>query len=229
MTLVCTALTLAVYAISRKLYLRVGHPLLSPVFLTAAALIVVLKVAGLTFDSYQPASDIVSWPLGIATVALAVPVYKNRERLNSAALPITIGVTAGALITIAAVLALAAIGHLDSAAVHALAIKSVTAAVAIELAKLHGADPALTAAFTVSTGALGAMLGPLALNMSRVTDPVARGIALGTISHGQGTSAALAESELSGAMASLATAAAAVLTSLLAATYIPFLLELLRY
>jgi putative effector of murein hydrolase len=71
------------------------------------------------------------------------------------------------------------------------------------------------------------MLGPLVLSWSRIKDPVARGIALGTISHGQGTSAALIESDLSGAMSSLATAVAAVLTSLLASTYIPLLLQLL--
>ena len=51
------------------------------------------------------------------------------------------------------------------------------------------------------------MLGPLVLNVSGVTDPIPRGIALGSIAHGQGTSAGLTESELSGAMASLSTAA----------------------
>jgi putative effector of murein hydrolase len=134
---------------------------------------------------------------------------------------------AGTLVTIAVVLTLAVLGSLDGAAVHALAIKSVTAAVAVELAKLHGADPGPTAAGAVTTGALGAMLGPLILSWSRITDPVARGIALGTISHGQGTSVALVESEVSGAMASLATAATAVVTSLLASTYVPLLLQLL--
>jgi putative effector of murein hydrolase len=44
-------LTIGVYAASRKLYLRVGHPRLSPVFLTAATIIGFLKLDGLTFAS----------------------------------------------------------------------------------------------------------------------------------------------------------------------------------
>jgi putative effector of murein hydrolase len=71
------------------------------------------------------------------------------------------------------------------------------------------------------------MFGPFVLTRCRVTDPIARGIALGTTSHGQGTATALLEGETAGAMSSLAMAGAAVFTAAIAPAYIPMLLQLL--
>jgi putative effector of murein hydrolase len=71
------------------------------------------------------------------------------------------------------------------------------------------------------------MFGPALLTRCRITDPLARGIALGTTSHGQGTAAALLESEATGAMSTLAMAGAAVFTAAVAPAYIPALLRLL--
>ncbi|MCC7371017.1 MAG: LrgB family protein [Chloroflexi bacterium] len=70
------------------------------------------------------------------------------------------------------------------------------------------------------TGTIGAMFGPMLLTRFGVTDPLARGIALGTTSHGQGTAAALLEGESAGAMSSLSMAAVAVFTAAIAPLYI---------
>jgi len=228
-TLALVALSVAAYALARGLYLRYRHPLVQPVFLGAAIIIGTLSLFGLGFDEYGPAKELMAWPLGPVTVALAVPVYKQRARLRCAALPLACGVALGTVSTIAAVLGLAALGHLEGPVLGALAIKGVTAPIAIELAKLQGRDPSLVAAFVIATGTLGAMLGPAILTRCRVNDPVARGIALGTCSHGQGTAAALLESETAGAMSGLAMAGAAVFTATIAPAYIPLLLGLLGY
>jgi putative effector of murein hydrolase len=178
-------------------------------------------LAGRSFEDYRPAHDLFAWCLGPVTVALAVPVYKQRGRLRAAALPLACRVALGGASTIAAVLALAVLAQVDGGVLPALAVKSVTAPIAIELAKLQGGDPALAATFAILTGTLGAMFGPALLTRCRVTDPVARGIALGTTSHGQGTAAALLESEAAGALSSLAMASAAVFTATVAPAYIP--------
>jgi putative effector of murein hydrolase len=133
---------------------------------------------------------------------------------------------AGSLATIATVLAFGAVGGLATPILEALALKSVTAAIAVELARLRGADPGLTAIFVVVTGTIGAIIGPTLLTRLRVTDCVARGVALGTISHAQGT-APLHEHEASGALGTLSFVGAALLTSLIAPLYVPLLLHLL--
>jgi putative effector of murein hydrolase len=222
-----TVLTVSAYAVARSLYLKYRHPLVQPVFLGGGLVIAALVLAGRTFEDYRSARDALSWLLGPVTVALAVPVYNQRAHLRRAALPLLCGVTLGSCATVAAVLVLAVLGHVQAAVLPALAVKSVTAPIAIELARLRGGDPSLAAAFAIVTGTLGAMLGPLVLTRCGVTDPVARGVALGTTSHGQGTAAALLENETAGAMSSLAMAAAAVFTASIAPVYIPLLLTLL--
>jgi putative effector of murein hydrolase len=220
-------LTVSAYALARTLYLRYQHPLVQPVFLGASVVIGVLAMSGRGFEEYRATKDVLGWFLGPVTVALAVPVYKQRAQLRAAILPLACGVALGAASTIAAVLALAAVARIDGGILPSLAVKSVTAPIAIELARIQGGDPSLAATFAIVTGTLGAMFGPALLTRCRVTDPVARGIALGTASHGQGTAAALLEGETAGAMSSLAMAGAAVFTAAIAPTYIPALLPLL--
>jgi putative effector of murein hydrolase len=221
------ALTLGAYALARRLFLRYRRPLLQPVFLGAAIVIATLSAFGLGFDDYRPWKEVLTWPLGPATVALAVPVYNQRARFRAAAVPLVCGVTVGSLTTITAVLGLAALGQLEALVLRALALKSVTAPIAVELARLYGHDPSLTAVFVVATGTLGAMLGPPLLSRCRIADPVARGVALGTVSHGQGTAAALLESEAAGAASTMAMLGSAVATALIAPIYVPWLLRLL--
>ncbi len=221
------ALTIFSYSLARGMFLRYRHPLLQPVFLSAGLIILVLGLFGLSFDDYRPVKELLTWPLGPATVALAVPVYNQRSRFRRAALPLACGVVLGAMTTIAAVVGLAALGQLEPMVLRALAVKSVTAPIAVELAKLHGNDASLTAVFVVATGTIGAMIGPLFLTRCRITHPIARGVAFGTISHGQGTATALLENETAGATSCLAMIGAAVVTALLAPSYIPWLLGLL--
>jgi putative effector of murein hydrolase len=105
-----------------------------------------------------------------------------------------------------------------------LIIKSVTAPIAIELATIIDANPTLTTVFVIATGMIGAMFGPWLMNIAGISDPLARGLALGTTSHGQGTAQAVIEGELQGAAAGIAMGLAAVFTSCLAPVLVPFLI-----
>ena len=105
-----------------------------------------------------------------------------------------------------------------------MSVKSVTAPIAIELATLLKGNPALAATFVIATGMIGAMLGPWLLTRAGIDCPVARGLALGTISHGQGTAQALTEGSLQGAMAGIAMGVTAILTSIV----LPFAITALR-
>jgi putative effector of murein hydrolase len=220
--------TIAAYALARRLYLRSGqHPLLQPVFFAALVLISLLLLLGRTFDDYQPAKTLLTWPLGPATAALALPVYARREQLRFALLPLVTGVVAGSVATVATVLGLAALAGVSTSVLEALAAKSVTTAIAVELSRLQGGDPSLTAVAVVLTGTLGAMFGPTQLSWARVRQPLARGIALGAISHAQGTAVALQEHEISGAVSTLALVSAALVTAALLPIALPLALQLL--
>jgi putative effector of murein hydrolase len=106
-----------------------------------------------------------------------------------------------------------------------LSLVSATAPAAIEIAPMINADSTLAAAFVIATGMIGAMLGPFLMNKIGVHSPLARGLALGTISHGQGTAQALSEGDVQGAAAGIGNALSAILTASVAPILIPMLLR----
>jgi putative effector of murein hydrolase len=73
------------------------------------------------------------------------------------------------------------------------------------------------------------MFGPTQLSWARVRQPLARGIALGAISHAQGTAVALQEHEVAGAVATLGMVGAALVTSALLPSALPVTLSLLGH
>ncbi len=85
----------------------------------------------------------------------------------------------------------------------------------MEIAGGIGGIPVVTACLTIFTGIIGAVLGPYVLTWSGVTAPSARGVALGTASHGIATARAFSECEHTGCCASLAMGLNTILTALL--------------
>jgi len=105
-----------------------------------------------------------------------------------------------------------------------MAPKAATTPVSLAISGSIGGIPALTAVFSIVIGIVGAVIGPWALNLLRVRDRRARGLALGAVSHGIGTSRALQEDETEGAFSGLSMGLTALATSVL----VPLLLPLLR-
>jgi len=216
-------LTIATYTLSRALAQRYASPFTTPVFFSTVVVILILRMLGLHFDDYEPAKSIMVWLLGPATVGLAVPLYKNRSTLVEHAVPTCVGLVVGSLSTLLAAVILAKGFALSAHILASISIKSVTAPIAIELAPVINGNPTLTAVCVIATGMIGAMLGPWLMNIVGIYDPLARGLALGTISHGQGIAQAVIEGELQGAAACIAMSLAAVFTSCAAPFLVPFL------
>lgn len=222
LTLYGIAVTAGAYVLSRKLSRKWPSPFTSPVFFTTLATVLVLLASRVQFSDYVEAQKIMTFLLGPATVALALPLYRNRRLLVANVLPALAGLMAGALGTMLTAVVLAKALGFSEQIVRSISIKSVTAPVAVELARMIQADPTLSVAFVIVTGMIGVMLGPWLLDRTGVRSPLARGLALGTISHGQGTAQAALENELSGAIASVALGVAAVFGSLLAPRLLQF-------
>jgi putative effector of murein hydrolase len=215
--------TVAAYALSRVVARRYPSPFTTPVFFSTALIILVLVPAGVRVADYELAKQIMGFLLGPATVSLAVPLYKSRRTLLTNTLPALAGLMVGSLATLATALVVARLLGLPDVIRASISIKSVTAPIAIELAPILHGSPTLTAAFVIATGMIGAMFGPSLMTVIGIHDPLARGLALGTISHGQGTAQAVVEGELQGAAAGIAMGCAAVFTSVVAPVLVPIL------
>lgn len=218
-------LTVILYIISRKIWLKTQNALLAPLLLSTTAIILILNYSGITFEQYKPGKQIMTFLLGPATVGLALPLYLNRNVLRKSFIPILVGIACGSIATLTTAVVLAKLSGLDSVIVASIATKSITAPIAIEVARIIGGDPAIAVAFVVFTGTLGSMIGAGFLSICKINDPVARGLAMGVTAHGQGTATILHEGQTQGAMAGVAMALAAIFTSVIAPFYITWLLK----
>lgn len=210
--------TLVAYSIGDALYRASGksafvNPVLIAILLVAGLLLITDTPYSLYFDGAQ----FVHFLLGPATVALAVPLYKNIDRLRGSWRALTVGLVAGSATAAGTAVAVGWLLGAGPAILASLAPKSVTTPIAMGLAERLGGLPSLTAVLVILTGILGATLGPFLMTRLGIRDVTARGFALGVASHGIGTARALTVSETAGAFASLAIGLNGLATALLLA------------
>jgi predicted murein hydrolase (TIGR00659 family) len=217
-------LTLIAYRTGREVRDRTGgHALAQPVLIAVVLVGGVISLLGVEYDDYRAGTEMIAFWLGPATVALAVPLHRQAHRLRGFVLPMLVAVPLGAAVSVATgVVVVHALGGGEELA-RTVAPKATTTPVAIALADTVGGLPPLTAVLAILVGILGAVAGPAVLTLVRVRDERARGLALGAVSHGIGTSRALLEDETEGAFAGLSMGLTALATSIL----LPLLLALL--
>lgn len=214
--LAALTLTLVAYQVGLALSRRVGgHPLANPVLIAVALISGLLLASGTDYAVYFDGAQFVHFLLGPATVALALPLYRQLATVRRSALAIGVSLLAGSLCAIVSAVGIAWAMGAGAQTLASLAPKSVTAPVAMGIAEALGGLPSLTAVLVILTGILGAALGPLLLDLLRVRDWRARGFAIGVAAHGIGTARALQVNETAGAFAGLAMGLNAIATAIL--------------
>lgn len=216
-------ITLAAYVLGRWLHERTRSPVFQPVLVAIVVIVVFLKATGVSYSDYLAGGNYVGFWLGAATVALALPLHHEWHLVRRAAAPIAAGVLAGALVSISSAVWLTRLGGGSEELQLTMAPKAATTPVSLALSTQIGGIPALTAALTILAGITGAILGPWVLDRIGVTDLRARGIAMGSVTHGIGTARALQESRTEGAFSALCMGLTAIATSIL----VPLLLLVL--
>lgn len=209
-------LTLAAYVVGDWVYEKSGRlPICNPVLLAVVMLVSLLWLTGTDYHTYFEGAQFVHFMLGPATVALAVPLYRQFEKVRESAGAVAVSLVAGSVTAIASAVLVA--WALDAAprTLVSLAPKSVTAPVAMGIAEKLQGLPSLTAVLVITTGVLGATIAGTVFKAVRIRDDRARGFALGVTSHGIGTARALQMSEVAGAFSALAMGLNALATALL--------------
>lgn len=192
-----------------------AHPLAQPALVAIIGTAAWLVALGVDHADYAEAATVISFWLAPATVALAIPLHRQFSRLKGVVLPLLLGIPLGAAASI--LIGYGAV-HLfggDEQLALTMAPKAATSPVAIVLSEQVGGIAPLTAVLAICVGILGAVAGPTVLTLARVRDRRARGIAMGNVSHGIGTSRSLLDDETEGAFAGLSMALSALATSLL--------------
>jgi putative effector of murein hydrolase len=196
-------LSLAVYLIAAWFYRRTTWMVVHPLLVSSVSIIALLQKTGLSYAMYYSGAQVWNWLVGPATVALAVPLYRQRRNLFSHWQAVIGGAVSGVVAGILAVWILGRFIGLPDPVTLSMVPKSVTIPIAVGISAVIGGVLPLTVCAGVITGIFGAMVGPAILNLFRVRHDVSRGIALGTTAHGAGVQQALQANEVQGAMAGL--------------------------
>jgi predicted murein hydrolase (TIGR00659 family) len=205
--------------LKKKFKLVIFNPLLIAVVLTIAALLIL----DIDYEKYNAGAKYISYLLTPATICLAVPLYEQFELLKKNYKAVLIGIAGGVVTSLASVLLLALLFNLSHSSYVTLLPKSITTAIGIVVSEELGGYIAITAAVIIITGVLGNILAESICKLFHITDPVAKGVAIGTSSHAIGTTKAMELGEIEGAMSSLSIVVAGLLTVIGAGIFSQFI------
>lgn len=208
--------TLIAWALADRIAELCGrHPLANPVLLAIALVAAVLLATGTPYRTYFEGAQFVHFLLGPATVAIAVPLYRNWPLVVRNLAPMLAALSVGAVVAVVSALGIALLLGVPPAVLVALAPKSVTAGIAMGISESLGGEPALTAVLVILTGLIGAVTVTPLMNAMGIRDYAARGFAVGLAAHGIGTARAFVVDPVAGTFAGIAMGLNALLTALL--------------
>lgn len=191
--------------------------LFHPVLFSAMVVIGVLKLLDVEYDEYLRGNSMINFMLGFSVVTVGYIMHTNFNRIRSYKYTILITTLMGSVVGVFSVIILSRLFGLDELIMNSMQPKSVTTAIALSLSEKLGGVAPLTIVGVVTAGVLGSALGPYLFKPLRVSDPVAKGLALGAASHAVGTAKAIEIGALEGAVGGVAIGLMGLFTSIIVA------------
>lgn len=213
------ALTIGAFMFGRWLQKKTGFILFNPILVGLLICIAVLKIFNIDYEAYNQGGKYVSYFLNLATISLAILLYEQLEALKKNYLAILLGIFSGVLTTAVTLLIFAYIFKFSHTEYVTLLPHSITTAMGMALAEQYDGYASIAVAGIVITGITGNVIAVPVCKLFRITDPVARGIGIGTASHALGTAKALEMGEIEGAMSGLSIAVAGLMTVVIMAVF----------
>lgn len=209
------SITIFSFYIGGLIYNKVKFSLLSPFILSLAFIISILLIFKIPTEYYNKGGSMIKIFTAPATCAIAIPMYHKLKVMKENFIPILIGTFVGALVSIISIVILCKLFGLDENIQNSILPKSVTAAIAVDLAVNRDAIPSITITCVVLTGIFGSIFSPLLIKLLKLKNPVSIGIAIGTSSHTIGTSKALELGETEGALSGISLGLTGIMTVLI--------------
>ena len=178
--------TLIIFFFTRWLNKKLPHPLTLPILISTIIIALGLLVFDISYDTYLVGGQWIKKLLGPAVVALAYPLYQQRNILKQYSVSIFIGVFFGSIIGVTSGLLMGKWIGLDRNFLFSLLPKSVTSPVAMDIADSIGGSPTLAAVLVMVAGISGAVMGPSLLRWVGVHHHLAKGLGMGSASHALG-------------------------------------------
>lgn len=198
-------LTVGTFFIGQILFKKSkGFFLFAPLFVGMVLGIGVLLLTGISFKDYNKGGQIVSFFLEPATIAFAIPLYKRRDVLKKYWLQIIGGITLGSIVAVFGIYIVSTAMKLGTIVTASMLPQAATTAIAMPTSVAMGGSGELTSLACILNAVIIYALAKPLVNMFRIKDPIAKGIALGTAGHSLGASVAQDMGEVEASMASIA-------------------------
>lgn len=210
----------------KQIYKKWSYIVLQPLILCPLALIAFLGLTQMPYETFHKGTHYLSDLLGPATVAFAIPLYKNFETLKKYIVELTSSVFAGTCVAICSTFGLATWFHFDPSIIESMVPRSVTTPIAMDISQTLGGNPTIASVFVLMTGIIGMNMGPSLIRCFSFKTPIARGTLFGTAAHGGGTSKAFEFGSMEGTFSSISMIMAAIVSLVLVPLVIPVLEKL---
>ena len=205
-------ISLAAYFLGVFIRKKINFPLFNPLLIAIVLTLVFLIVSHTSYDVYYEGAKYLSYLLTPATVCLAIPLYEQFEKLKKNIAAIAVGIVTGVLTSVTSVFLLSLLFKFDHKDYVTFLPKSITTAIGMGVSEEMGGYVTVTVAVIIITGIIGNVIAEAVCKIFRITEPVAKGIAIGSASHAIGTVRAMEMGEVEGAMSSLSIALSGILT-----------------
>ncbi|MBE6036913.1 MAG: LrgB family protein [Clostridiales bacterium] len=211
------------YVFGTLLQKRFKSPLCNPMVVALILTILTLVVLGIDYKTYEAGTKYITFFLTPATVCLALPLYEQFNVLKKNYKAVLLGILSGVASSLLVIAVFAVILGFTHEEYATFLPKSITTAIGMAVSEELGGYPGLAAAIIAITGISGNMMAETVCKLFRITEPMAKGIAIGSASHVMGTTKAMEMGPVEGAMSSLSIVVSGVLT-VLAATVFGYLI-----
>lgn len=211
------------YGIGITLKRRFRLGIFNPLLISIIFVISVLLLLDIDYDSYHLSAQYLSYLLTPATVCLSIPLYQQIRLLKEHMLAIILGITSGVFSSLCSIWMFSVLFRFTHEQYVTLLPKSITTAIGMGISEEFGGYVSVTVAVIIITGVLGNMCAETICKVAKITNPVAKGIAIGTSSHAIGTTKAMEMGEIEGAMSSLSIVISGIVTLLSISIFVNFL------
>lgn len=215
-------LSLITYELGLMIQKRFKISILNPLLISVSIIIIILCVTDISYDSYFNGSKVLNWLLTPATVCLAIPLYEKYQLLKENWKAIMVGITSGIISCMVTILIMSLLFNLTNKQYITLLPKSITTAIGMAISEELGGYATLTVTVIIVTGIFGNIFAEQLCKLFKITNPLAKGLAIGTSSHALGTAKAVQMGDTEGAISSLSIAVCGLLTVLFAPIFTTF-------
>lgn len=216
-------MTLVIFIFASKLYKKYPLPILNPSLITTTAVIIILLTFQVPYDTYMSGGKWIHEMLGPSVVALAYPLYKHIGLIVKHFKVVISCIFTGIIVNLLSILSFLMLFGFSNEITLSAIPKSITSAVAIEVANQIGGIPSLAVVFVMMAGFSGIIIGPYLFKWFNINSDLGRGMALGNASHAIGTSKALEYGKATGSISSMGM----ILSAVLSAVLIPLIITLI--